>query len=77
MSKTETKLNSIDYAKIWENAKALLMDKTTALTYDVFVTALEPIMVRGDALILKAKTEGARSVIVKGYTDAVNKAIQQ
>ena len=77
MSKTETKLNSIDYAKIWEDAKALLMDKTTALTYDVFVTALEPIMVRGDALILKAKTEGARSVIVKGYTDAVNKAIQQ
>lgn len=77
MKKTKAKSNSIDYVKIWEDAKEVIVSKTSALTFDVWIKVLEPVMVRGDALILRSKTEGAKSVINKSYVDIITSSIRE
>ena len=65
-----------DYKKVWEDAKNIFSSEISALTYDVWIKQLVPLGVRGDALILKSDSEGARSVIQKNYKDVITKAIQ-
>ena len=73
----EKKLTQLNYTEIWENAKKLIVNKTSALTFDVWIKALEPIGVRGDALILMSKSEGAKSVILKSYSDIITSSIKE
>ena len=76
MDNTTLLTNEIDYKKIWSDAKKIVASETSALQYDVWIKALEPIGVRGDALILKSPSAGARSVIQKSHSEKINKAIQ-
>ncbi|MGN1258809.1 MAG: chromosomal replication initiator protein DnaA [Christensenellales bacterium] len=73
----EKKLTQLNYTEIWDNAKKLIVNKTSALTFDVWIKALEPIGVRGDALILMSKSEGAKSVILKSYSDIITSSIKE
>ena len=77
MSNKETNTTELDYKKIWDNAKKIVASVTSALTYDVWIKALEPIGIRGDALILKSPSAGARSVIQKSHTEKINEAIKE
>lgn len=77
MSNKETNTTELEYKKIWDNAKKIVASVTSALTYDVWIKALEPIGIRGDALILKSPSAGARSVIQKSHTEKINEAIKE
>lgn len=76
MSEKDITENEIDYKSIWEEAKKIVADGLSALTYDVWIKALEPIGVRGDSLILKSPSAGARGVINKSYKEKITQAIQ-
>lgn len=66
-----------DYKQIWDDAKKIVASEISALTYDVWIKALEPIGVRGDALVLKSPSAGAKSVILKSHSERITKAIQE
>lgn len=67
----------IDDKEIWANAKKIVSGKTSAATYDVWIKALEPIGIRGDSLILKAASAGAKNVILKNHSEIITSAIQE
>lgn len=67
----------IDYVKLWEDAKKIIISKTTAITYDMWIKRLEPVMVRGDALIFKLESQGVKTVIMKSYVELITNAIKE
>ena len=69
--------NELDYKSIWEEAKKLVANKISAMTYDVWIKALEPIGVRGDSLILKSASAGAKSVVLKNHSEKIIEAIKE
>lgn len=69
-------VTKIDYEQVWEEAKSFIIDKTTAMTFDVWIKNLEPIGVDGDKLILLSKSEGAKSVIMKSYVEIITNSIK-
>lgn len=68
--------NDLDYKKIWDDAKKIVASKTSVIQYEVWIKALEPIGIRGDALILKSPSAGARNVIQKSHTEKITEAIK-
>lgn len=69
--------SNLDYKKIWNDAKKIISSDLKALSFDVWIANLEAIGVRGDALILKSASEGAKSVVMKNYTDKIQRAVNQ
>ena len=76
MDKIQNNPDELDYRKIWDDARKIVASKTSVVTYDVWIKALEPIGIRGDSLILKTPSAGSRSVIQKSHTDVINEAIK-
>ena len=66
---------TFSYKTIWEDAKKLIASEVTVLTYDVWIKTLEPVGIRGDALILKANSSGAKNVINKNHAEKITRAI--
>jgi len=69
--------NDFDYIELWEQVKEKLTDEINILQYDVWVKSLEPIGVRGDALILKSESAGGRAVVKKSYGELIEKILQE
>ena len=76
MDKNILEKNDLDFKKIWDSAKKIVASETSVLQYDVWIKALEPIGIRGDALILKSPSAGARNVIQNSHTEKINDAIK-
>lgn len=77
MSEKDVTEKELDYRQIWEDAKKIVASETSVFTYDVWIKNLEPIGIRGDSLILKSPSAGARAVIQKSHAEKITRAIQQ
>lgn len=69
--------SEVDFNLIWENAKKIVENETTALTFDVWIRSLVPVGIRGDSLILKSPSVGAKNVILKGHQDKIINAVKE
>ena len=64
--------------QIWEEAKKIIVNKITALTFDMwFNNGLKPLTIRDDELILITKMQGVKAVILKSYYNIVLEAVQE
>ena len=69
--------NVNDYKKIWDEVKKSLSLEVSALTFDVWIKALEPIGIRGNSIVLSSPSQGAKSVILKNHKDKIERIIQE
>ena len=67
----------LDFEQIWENAKSIIADKTSAHTFEVWFLPMEAISVEKNKLILRANSNGARGVIYKSYIEMINNALKE
>lgn len=68
--------STIDFRKIWEETKKEISAEVSALTYDVWIKALEPVEIRGNSLILSSPSQGARTVVLKNHKEKIERILR-
>lgn len=68
---------NFDIKKVWEETRKLISAEVSALTYDVWIKALEPIDIQENILILSSPSEGAKTVILKNHREKIERCLSE
>ena len=54
---------NIDIADVWEQAKKLIANKLTAVSFDVWINTIEPVEMKGNCLVLATPSTSSKKVL--------------
>ncbi len=74
-----TSENKVDINEIWNNAKELIANdkKVTAISYDVWIKTLEPVEIKGNALVLATPSLSSKKYLLKNYKSKIASCLNQ
>ncbi|MBQ7466678.1 MAG: chromosomal replication initiator protein DnaA [Clostridia bacterium] len=74
-----TSENKIDIGEIWNNAKELIANdkKVTAISFDVWIKTLEPVEIKGNAMVLATPSLSSKKYLVKNYKTKIASCLNQ
>ena len=58
---------NIDINQIWEDAKKILAEKMTAISFDVWINTISPVEIKGNALVLATPSLSSKKMLLKSY----------
>ena len=68
---------NIDIADIWEQAKKLIENKITAVSFDVWINTIEPVEMKGNCLILATPSSSSKKVLKNNYKTIITGCLNE
>lgn len=68
---------SIDLNDIWEQAKKLIANKLTAVSFDVWINTIEPVEMKGNCLILATPSTSSKKVLKNNYKTTITGCLNE
>ncbi len=70
-------IHSVDINNIWEQAKKLIENKIAGVSFDVWITTIEPVELKGNCLILATPSSSSKKVLKNNYKNQITACLNE
>jgi len=70
-------IQTIDINDIWEQAKKLIEKKLAGVSFDVWITTIEPVELKGNCLILATPSTSSKKVLKNNYKTTITACLNE